>query len=156
MIELIEIEKHNKELFWNINQKYLYEMTNYYDDIMDSDGNYEYGYFDAYFTEENRKAYFIYFNNNLAGFIMINPYSYLNKNSDYVLAEFTIFPIYRKQHIATKAVELIFQKYPGSWEIKYNERNIAAKTLWNKITEKYNPKKTSLNEYETVLSFSTK
>lgn len=156
MIELVEIRESDREVFWNVHQKYLYEMTNYYDDEMDDKGNYHYDYFDAYFTEPNRKAYFIYYDKNLAGFAMINPYSYLDENPDYVLAEFTIFPIYRKKRIATNAIDIIFKSHVGSWEIKYNENNLPAKKLWNKVCAKYNPQKTSLNPFETVLTFSTK
>lgn len=156
MIELVAVQAKDRELFWNIHQKYLYEMTNYYDDKMDDKGNYSYGYFDAYFTEPQRKAYFIYFNKSLAGLAMINPYSYLDETSDFVLAEFTVFPIYRKQHVATKAAEAILERHAGSWEIKYNENNLAAKGLWNKLCAKYTPRKTHLNQCETVLSFSTK
>lgn len=141
MIELIDVKPDEKTLFWNIHQKYLYEMTNYYDDEMDEAGNYHYGYFDAYFTEPKRKARFIYFNKHLAGFVMINPYSYLDENPDYVLAEFTIFPVYRKKHIATEAAEMIFEQLTGFWEVKYNENNIAAKKLWNKVCENMLPKK---------------
>ena len=96
MIESIDIKSDDRELFLNIHQKYLYEMTNYYDDEFNESGNHHYGYFDAYFTEPKRKAQFIYFNKHLAGFVMINPYSYLDENLDYALAEFAIFPIYRK------------------------------------------------------------
>lgn len=156
MIELIEIKANDREIFWNIHQKYLYEMTNYYDDIMDEKGNYQYGYFDTYFKEEQRKAYFIHFNGNLAGFAMINPYSYLGEKPDYVLAEFTIFPIYRRQHIASKVIDTLFKQFVGSWEIKYNEKNLPAMNLWNKACAKYNPKKTRISEFETVLSFAIK
>lgn len=45
-------------------------MTNYYPDDMDENGNYHYGYFDAYFTEPNRKAYLIYNEQCLVGFDM--------------------------------------------------------------------------------------
>ncbi len=156
MIELVDVKKEDRELFWNIHQKYLYEMTNYYDDVMDQKGNYQYGYFDLYFTEEQRKAYFIYVDKKLVGFVMINPYSYIDEHPDYVMAEFTVFPSYRQNHIATKVAEKIFNQYGGSWEVKYNERNIPAKCLWNKVCAKYCPQKTSLNSFETVLSFSTK
>ena len=156
MIKLIDIRPEDRELFWNIHQKYLYEMTNYYDDEMDEAGNYHYGYFDAYFTEAQRKAMFIYDDKHLAGFVMINPYSYLDEKPDYVLAEFTVFPIYRKKHIAKEAVEMIFDRYKGSWEVKYNEANIPAKKLWNRMCAKYNPRKILINESETVLSFSVK
>ena len=46
MIELIEVKAKQQQLLWNIHQKYLYEMTNYYDDVMDESGNYHYGYFE--------------------------------------------------------------------------------------------------------------
>lgn len=154
MIELVEVKPENRELLWNIHQKYLYEMTNYYDDEMDQAGNYHYGYFDAYFTEPERKALFIYCDKRLAGFVMINPYSYIDGKPDYVLAEFTIFPVYRREHIASETAEMIFNQYKGRWEIKYNERNTAAKRLWNQVSAKYSPQKICLNEFETVLSFS--
>ena len=156
MIELIDIKPEDRELFWNIHQKYLYEMTNYYDDEMDELGNYHYEYFDAYFTEPKRKAQFIYFNKHLVGFVMINPYSYLDEKPDYVLAEFTIFPTYSKKHIAMEVAEMIFDQHKGSWEVKYNEANIPAMKLWDKVCAKYSPRKIHLNELETVLSFSVK
>ena len=54
MIELVEVKSEHREFLWNVLQKYLYEMTNYYDDEMDEMGNYHYRYFDAYFTESER------------------------------------------------------------------------------------------------------
>ena len=57
MIELRKVQINDRELLWNINQKYLYEMTNFYDDPMDEKGNYHYGHFDDYFTDPERTAY---------------------------------------------------------------------------------------------------
>jgi hypothetical protein len=34
-IEIVEVKSERRELLWNILQKFLYEMTNYYDDEMD-------------------------------------------------------------------------------------------------------------------------
>lgn len=129
-------------------------MTNFYDDEMDSQGNLNYGYFDAYFTDPKRKAFFLYDEKNvLVGFAMIHPYSNLGEKPDYVLAEFTVFPMYRRKRLAIIAAEMIFERFKGCWEIKYNEKNIAAKTLWNKVTEKNSPQVIRLNDTETVLSF---
>lgn len=156
MIKLVEVQPEDRELLWNVQQKYLYEMTNYYDDEMDEVGNYHYGYFDAYFTEPQRKALFILCDNRLAGFAMINPYSYVDETPDHVLAEFTIFPVFRKKHVATEAAEMIFSQNKGRWEVKYNENNVAAKKLWNKVSEKYSPRKIKLSHCETVLAFLVK
>lgn len=153
MLKLVEAKPEDKTLLWNIHQKYLYEMTHFYDNAMDAEGNYHYGYFDAYFTEPERKALFLFWDGTLAGFAMINPYSYLGKTPDHTLAEFTIFPKYRRQHIASEAADLIFRQHKGSWEVKYNEANIPAKKLWNQVTAQYHPKRVPLNPSETVLCF---
>ena len=39
MITLQTVQEKDREFLWNINQKYLYEMTNFYDDPMDEQGN---------------------------------------------------------------------------------------------------------------------
>lgn len=156
MIRLELITEKEKALLWNINQKYLYEMTQYYPDDMDEEGNYHYGYFDAYFTETDRRAYLIYNEQCLVGFAMLNPYSYIGRSPDFVLAEFCIFPSYRRQHIAIKAVEYILGEHQGKWEIKYNENNLGAKCLWEKVTRRYNPSIHHINDEETVLEFSNR
>ncbi len=155
MICLQRVQAKERELLWNIIQKYLYEMTNYYDDPMDESGNYHYGHFDEYFTDPKRTAYFIKNDNKLIGFALLCPYSYIGQDPDYTMAEFTIFPAYRGRHLAGKAADMILAEHPGKWEIKYNEKNMAGKRLWNSLAEEYSPEVYRLNEEETVLAFNT-
>lgn len=155
MIRLVEATERDRTLLWNIHQKYLYEMTNYYDDEMDAEGNYHYGWFEAYFSEPERSALLIYWEDRLAGFAMVNPHSYIGGAPDHVLAEFTVFPAFRKRHIASEAARQIFERFPGCWELKYNEDNLPAVRLWNSVTERYRPERYPYSENETVLSFST-
>ena len=153
MITLRTVQKKDRELLWNINQKYLYEMTNFYDDPMDENGNYHYGHFDEYFTDPRRTAYFIYNDDALIGFAFLCPYSNIGQKPDYTLAEFTIFPAYRRKHYALDAARMILKEHPGKWEIKYNEKNPAGKRLWNTVAAPYDPELYHLNEEETVLVF---
>ncbi len=90
----------------------------------------------------------------MVGFAMINPYSYIGGCPDHVLAEFTIFPSYRGKHLAHAAADRILAAYPGRWEIKYSERNAAARRLWQRVTAPYHPVVHRLNEEETVLAFA--
>lgn len=153
MITLKAVRPEDRELFWNLNQKYLYEMTQYYDDPLDEKGNLHYGHFDEYFTDSAREAYFIMNEGDLVGFAMINPYSNIGRSPDYTMAEFTIIPSRRRRHYAAEAAGLILSGHRGLWEIKYNEKNRAAKALWNSIAAPYEPKVHHLNEEETVLEF---
>lgn len=115
---------------------------------------YHYDHFDEYFTDPKRKAYFIYCDDKLAGFAMLNPYSNIDQNPDFTMAEFTIFPQYRRRHVALDTAKLILSQHPGKWEIKYNEKNYGAKRLWNTLVGSFNPEIYHLNEEETVLAFT--
>ena len=155
MISLKPVRKEDHDLLWNINQKYLYEMTNYYDDPMDEYGNFHYGHFEEYFTDPARKAFFIYNDKTMIGFAMICPYSSIGHHPDYTMAEFTIFPAFRRRHYALETAKKILSLFPGNWEIKYNEKNTGAKKLWMMVTAPYYPVIHHLNEEETVFEFST-
>ena len=155
MLRLQTVHEKDRDLLRNINQKYLYEMTRYYDDPMDENGNYHYGHFDDYFTDPKRVAYFIYNDDVLTGFAMLCPYSNIDQDPDYTMAEFTIFPSFRRKHFALDAAALILAKHPGKWEIKYNVKNEGAMKLWNTVAAPYRPEVYHLNEEENVLSFDT-
>ena len=156
LIELQLVKESEKEVLYNIFQKYLYEMTQYYDDELDDTGNYLYRYFDDYFIESTRKALFIKLEGKIVGFIMINNHSYIHQKPDYVITEFSIFPIYRKKGIAREAIDKVFSQYPGKWELKYSLKNKAAVNLWNKSTEIFKPVVYQLEDDEQVLAFQTK
>ena len=51
MIRLQPVQPLDRDLLWNINQKYLYEMTMFYPDVMDEAENLHYGHFEKYFTD---------------------------------------------------------------------------------------------------------
>ena len=153
MIRLQRVTPDQRQLLFNLNQKYLYEMTNYYDDPLDERGNLHYGHFDEYFTDPNRTALLIYDGDALAGFAMLNPCSYFGGTVDHVMAEFTIFPMYRRRHLATGAAEAIFERWPGRWEVKFNEKNAEARSLWTRVTARYAPTVRRLSDEETVLCF---
>ena len=89
----------------------------------------------------------------VAGFAMLNPYSNIEQEPDYSMAEFTIFPSYRRKHLTLETAKKILEKHPGKWEIKYNEKNSGAKKLWTTLAETYSPEIQRLNEEETVLVF---
>jgi len=155
MLTLKQVTDKDRELLWNMNQKYLYEMTNFYPDDMDENGNYHYGYFEAYFTDPERKAWFICDDDTYVGFAMVNPYGYTDEKTDNVMAEFTVFPSYRRKGYAEKAARMVIGMRPGRWQIKFNEKNTAAKHLWETLTAAYHPAVCHLNDEETVLAFYT-
>ena len=158
MIEFKEVKPENRDLLWNIHQKYLYEMTTYYDDEMDESGNYHYGYFDAYFTEPERKALLIYDRQVLVGFAMINPYSYIHGQPDHVLAEFTAsFLCIERNTWRQKPPRAFSATTAGDGKSNtMREENVHREaSVDSGDGKKYNPRQYRYSEDETVLSFST-
>lgn len=155
MIKLKAVEKEEKKLLYNLLQKYLYEMTEFYDIEADAEGNYIYEYFEDYFGDTTRKALFILWDEKVVGFVLVNKHSAIGGDPDYAIAEFTILPKYRKCCIAKRAVQLLFEKYPGSWEVKYHVLNIPAMRLWRSVAAPFDPVLYTGLEDEQVLVFDT-
>ena len=153
MIYLKRVEPIDKERLFNLFQKMLYEMTQFYDNEIDELGLIHYGYFDEYFIDPNRFAYFIYHEEQLVGFMMIHKYSYFDLPIDFNMAEFTIFPSFRKQGFGVDAVREVLKKHQGIWEIKYNLTNEKANLFWHKVLKEYKPNILKYEENEEVFRF---
>ena len=153
MLELQRVKPAEKELLWNIFQKYRYEMTQYYEDLMDPLGNYPDRYFEDYFQDPARHAWLIRIDGALAGFILCHPYTDLQCPVDYVLAECAVFPIYRGQRLAQKAVSQLLCAHPGQWALKFHNENLAARRLWERVTKPYRTRKILCSKTETAFVF---
>lgn len=68
---------------------------------------------------------------------MIHPYSETADEIDYAMAEFGVFPGFRRQHLAGRAVGAIWDMLPGRWQIKYSRRNTAAAKFWPAVSKPY-------------------
>ncbi len=156
MIELIRATDKDRTLLWNVLQKYLHELAGYYGDEMDGEGNYPYRWFGAYFTDPERTALLIRAESRLVGFALLNPYSCLGQSPDHSMAEFTVFPAYRGRGLARAAAERIISEYPGCWEIKYCEKNAAAKALWASVAAPYDPRTYPAGDGEAALVFTAR
>lgn len=153
MTTLRAVTPTEKPTLWNFLQKYLYEMSQFYSDEMDYDGSYAYPHFSCYFAgDKQRHAYFIEEDGRAVGFAMVNAHSCLGQPIDHAMAEFTVFPVYRKRGLAAEAVRRIFALHPGTWEIKYAFLNIKAARFWNRMTAPYTPRRNVLQD-EVVLTF---
>lgn len=152
MIRLEVVTKENEALLYNLMQKYLYEMSITHEKEMDENGNYPYKYLSFYFTEPERVAYFIYEDERRIGFALVNPYSFTEEKMDSCLAEFTIFPAFRKRGYAEEAFEALRKARPGSWQLKYSSDNPAGSAFWRKIGEKYGGRFEKLDDRETILT----
>ena len=144
--EIIRITEDRKDTLANLMEKYLYEFSQYDKWQFDDNGLFNYDYLDEYFTEEDRFAYFIYADNQLAGFALLNKYPECDRPLDWSVAEFFVSYNFRRQGIATETIRQLFERHKGYYHIKYHRANTASVILWNSIARKY-----SNGNYEIVI-----
>ena len=137
-IYLSEVKKEEKEILYRLLQYSLFEESEYDSNEMTKEAIFEYKYFDLYFTEDNRYAFFIkeQETDKLLGFVMIN--KYMQKFEDgHSIAEYLVIPKYRRNKIGKKIAFEIFDKYPGNWEVKTSYNSEKAYLFWKNTIEEY-------------------
>ena len=137
-IYLSEVKKEEKEILYRLLQYSLFEESEYDSNEMTKEAIFEYKYFDLYFTEDNRYAFFIkeQETDKLLGFVMIN--KYMQKFEDgHSIAEYLVIPKYRRNKIGKKIAFEIFDKYPGNWEVKPSNNSEKAYLFWKNTIEEY-------------------
>ena len=138
---LDKVKLEDKDILFRLLQFSLFEESENDLNEMNSDGIFEYKYFDSYFEEEDRHAYFIKDKdtNKILGFAMIN--TYLQKFKDgHSIAEFMVIPKYRRNKIGKSIAYQIFDMFPGNWEVSPSLNSEKAYLFWKNTIENYTNK----------------
>jgi predicted acetyltransferase len=134
--EIIKVEKKDKDKLYRLLQYALYDGSQYIDNEIDEDCLFEYGWFDNYFTDDDRDAYFIKNGNKYLGMVMVNENLKFNEEGK-CIAEFLIMPRFRRHHIGKKVAYDVFEMFKGDWEVQPMENNPTAYAFWKNIINEY-------------------
>ena len=94
MIKLDKVLLEEKELLFRLLQFALYDGSLYNTNKIGSDGLFPYKWFDNYFTDSDREAFFIRDDDKIVGFVMIN--QFMKKcDKGHSVAEFLVLPEYQ-------------------------------------------------------------
>ena len=145
MIRLDKVLLEEKELLFRLLQFALYDGSLYNTNKIGEDGLFPYKWFDNYFTDDDREAFFIREDDKIVGFVMINQFMKKCDNGHSV-AEFLVLPEYRRNHIGKKVAYLVFEMFPGNWEVEPIEESIEACRFWENVVVNYTNNKFSFSD----------
>lgn len=151
-IYLDKVIEQEKDTLYRLLEYSLYEESLFDGNEMNNEAIFEYKYFDSYFSDANRSAFFIKDKdtNKLLGFVMIN--NYVQKVSNgHSIAEFMVVPKYRKNHIGKRVAFMCFNMYEGDWEVSPSFGSNDAYNFWNKVISEYT--NNNFNYSEGLFSF---
>lgn len=96
----------------------------------------EYPYLDRYWQAgEQRWPYLIRSGPELAGFALVNAHSVTPQPVDFAMAEFFVQPKQRGAGIGLAAMEALFARHPGTWQIAVMLGNHQARRFWQRVLE---------------------
>jgi predicted acetyltransferase len=90
----------------------------------------DYPHFDAYWTEPERRPFWIVAGGQTAGFALVNRYAPSGLDCDAAVAEFCILPPWRRAGIGLAAARAVFATTPGQWELQVYEATAPALAFW--------------------------
>ena len=133
---LEKVDESKKDILYHLLQFSLYDGSQYIENDLNKECLYDYKWFNNYFTDLDRDAYFIKNNDEYLGFVMVNENLKFNKSGK-CIAEFLIMPRYRRNHIGKKVAIDIFNMYDGEWEVQPMENNPIAYAFWKNTINEY-------------------
>ncbi len=137
-VELITVPEDDKSVLLHLMELYAYDFSEYDDADVNEHGLFGYTYFDHYWTDETRHSFFIRADGKLAGFVMVNQYCYVAKEpGTRSIAEFFVMRKYRRKGVGRLAALLIFDRFPGKWEVIQHGENEPSKVFWENVIGEY-------------------
>ena len=148
-VEIKQVCADEKEILRNLLEKYDYEFSQWNKRDVNELGLFGYPYFDHYWTENERWAYFIYADHKLAGFAMVNNLPEVDdRQTDFQMAEFFVLYKYRRSSVGKQAFFKVLELHKGRWQLKLHPDNLGSVHFWNRVINEY-----TNGVYELVKSY---
>lgn len=96
------------------------------------DGLYACHDFKKYFEGENKHAFLVKTNNELAGFVLIDKLERIPE-ADWNMGQFFIVAKFQRSGIGKKIAMQIFDQFPGEWSVGVIPQNTRALDFWRKV-----------------------
>ena len=151
-VDLVKVEEKDRDILYRLLEYSLYDGSQYIDNDIDENAVFPYTYFDNYFKDNDREAYFIKCNDTLVGFTMLNKHLKVLEKGDnnYSVAEFLIMPRARRHHIGKIAAYKVFDLHKGNYEVQPMDNNPIAKSFWDNVINSYTEGNYELKHFDDM------
>jgi predicted acetyltransferase len=136
-VTLTLIPESQRQIITNLIQLYKYDFSEFaeigspYGEV-GPDGRFIYEGLDSYWREDGWFALTAEADGRLAGFVLVNRWSALNRSLDHAVAEFFVLRKYRRVGVGSRAARVLFERWPGRWEVAVARYNQPALSFWRK------------------------
>jgi predicted acetyltransferase len=110
-------------------QLYSHDMSEVRGTLPNSEGLYKAGRLPTYFGDPDRCGYLISHEHAPAGFAFVEGLS----SESRTIGDFFVVRAARRQRIGYEVARELLERYPGRWEIGFQEGNLGAPEFWRRV-----------------------
>jgi predicted acetyltransferase len=130
-IELIPAAAEQEPILANLLELYAHDFSEFHDLEIGDDGRFGYKLLPLYWIDPDRHPFLVKTDGHLAGLILVKrgPAA-LGNQVVWDIAEFFVLRGYRRRGIGTQIAHEIWRRFPGAWEVRVMQSNVAANHFW--------------------------
>jgi predicted acetyltransferase len=137
-IELIPAAAEQEPILSNLLELYAHDFSEFHDLEIGDDGRFGYKFLPLYWSDPDRHPFLVKTDGHLAGLILVKrgP-GVLGNQVVWDIAEFFVLRGYRRRGIGTQMAHEIWRRFPGAWEVRVMQANVAANDFWSHAISKF-------------------
>ncbi|AMQ06565.1 MULTISPECIES: GNAT family N-acetyltransferase [Sporosarcina] len=133
-VSLQEVFENEKIILRNLYSFYLHDLSKFTANItIDENGFFDYEDLNSFWTNEGISPYFIKFDGNIIGFILLLERPFLKKENDFGINDIFILNKYKGKGFGIQAVEELFENKKGKYFVIELVNNLPAVSFWRKV-----------------------
>jgi len=136
-VQITRIDNSQKELFLNLYNLYLYDLSEFSGEELLEEGKYDPTNTYLYLERAELHPFFILYDGKAIGFVLVCSPPYVDDDVDYTVQELFLVKKYRGQGLAAQAVNLVFAQFQGRFKVEQLANNLSAVSFWKKYYEQH-------------------
>ncbi|WP_237475579.1 GNAT family N-acetyltransferase [Vibrio tetraodonis] len=129
-INLRQIIYSQKGVLENLFSYYVYDMSEFLGLSITDNGlfTFDKNSLTPYWHQNDHKPYFIYVENEIAGFVLLRRYPECKSIWD--IEQYFVLKKFKGQGVGKRAFQQLTEKYPGQWQVRILKENKVAMKFW--------------------------
>ncbi|MDB4987429.1 MAG: hypothetical protein JWN04_2607 [Myxococcaceae bacterium] len=135
-VVLEPIAQAQSPILLNLVELYAHDFSEHVPLELKPSGRFDVPLGDSWWTAEGHHPFFIRWNEKLVGFALVRRGSRISGAADVMdVAEFFVVRGVRRKKIGASVAHALFKAFPGRWELRVRQTNVAALKFWSRAVE---------------------